>query len=487
MKGNTGKSNSADKSFWVTFLFYYLWGIMTLGGGILLVLVLHFEIFNEVLVYWASVLFGILFIWSIWSWRQLTATSFDAYTLFLISAILFNGGEALLRSVHINFSPSFFEYFGERTVAETLCLVLLGLYAFHVGALVCGKISMPVKISFQSDDPADFKDIRLVGWVLISISFLPTVIYFQDSLSSVMSYGYFSLFNLDPAIGFAATNQVLATFLIPGILFLLTGSRGKLFNLIIAIFLICSYTSVRMFLGSRAWAAMPIIVFVLIWHRNIYRIPKIILFSGGLLLLFVIFPLIGEIRNIPGQERLSYPIMADKFYSLENPIRSIFSEMGSSIKTVAHTLELVPDIRAYDFGAGYLNAVFAIVPNFVWPIHPVIARGTASDWLIKAIDPISAYLGGGMGYSFIAESYLNFGWIGSPMLLFGFGFAYAKLVLWAQKSNDPARMAMLASFLSSFLFFPRSETALLIRPLIWYALIPYLMVLSIRYLRNRFR
>ena len=196
MKGNTGKGNSADKSFWVTFLFYYLWGIITLAGGILLVLVLHFEIYNEVLVYWASVLFGILFIWSIWSWRQLTATSFDAYTLFLISAILFNGGEALLRSVHINFRPSFFEYFGERTVAETLCLVLLGLYAFHVGALVCGKISMRVKNSFQSDDPADFKDIRLVGWVLISISFLPTVLYFQDSLSSVMSYGYFSLFNI---------------------------------------------------------------------------------------------------------------------------------------------------------------------------------------------------------------------------------------------------------------------------------------------------
>jgi oligosaccharide repeat unit polymerase len=478
---------SAHNTFWMNFIFYYLWGLITLGGGIILILVLHFEIFNEVLIYWASVFLGILFIYSIWSWRYITGSIFDAYTLFLISAVLFNAGEALLRSVNIGPSVFFYEHFCDKTVAETLCLVMLGLYAFHLGALVCGKMSLRIRYILQAGDIPDVRDVRLIGWILISLSFLPAFFYLQDSISHVMSYGYFYLYTLDFVTSFAATDQVLATFVVPGILFLLTGSRGNLSNRIISIILIVGFTSVRLFLGSRASAAMPMIVFVLVWHRYIYRIPRIFLFSGAMILIFLIFPLVGEIRNIPGQQRLSYTMLGEILFSIDNPIVSILSEMGSSIRTVAHTLELVPEVRSYDLGAGYLNAVFTVVPNLFWPIHPAIARGTASDWLVKTIDPLTAYLGGGMGYSFIAESYLNFGWLGCPIVLFAFGFAYAKLVFWAQQSIDIARIAMLASFLSFFLFFPRSESVVVIRPLIWYALVPYLMVLSIRYMKNIFR
>ena len=471
----------------MNFIFYYLWGLITFGGGIILILVLHFEIFNEVLIYWASVFLAILFVYSLWSWKHITGSIFDSYTLFLISAVLFNAGETLLKSANIGSSPFFYEHFSERTVGETLCLVLLGLYAFHLGALTCGKMSIRVGNAYQENKIADARDIRLVGWILISISFLPAFFYFQDSLSHVMSYGYFSLFKSDPATSFAATDQILATFLVPGILFLLAGSRGKLFILIVSIILIVGYTSIRLFLGSRAWASMPFIVFVFIFHRYIYRIPKSLLLGGGILLLFLIFPFIGEIRNIPGHQRLSYGVMTGALSSMGNPIISILSEMGGSIRTVAYTLELVPGIRGYDFGAGYLNALFAVIPNLFWPVHPAILRGTASDWMTMTIEPISAYMGGGMGYSFIAESYLNFGWTGSPFVLFGFGFVYTKLVFWAQNSRDPARIAMLASFLAFFLFFARSESVLVIRPLIWYALVPYLMVLSIRYLKKIFR
>jgi oligosaccharide repeat unit polymerase len=482
-----GKDNSLNMSFWTNFIFYYLWALITLFGGIILLLVLHFEIFNEVLIYWTSAFLVILYIYSLWSWKYMTGSFFDAYTLFFISAALFNGGEAFLRSVNIDPRGLFYEHFSERTVAETLCLVLLGLYAFHLGALTCGKMSPRVTNKICEDDIVDARDIRLVGWILVSISFLPAILYLQDSLSHVMSYGYFSLFKSEPATSFAATDQVLATFLVPGILFLLAGSRGKLFTLIVSIILIVGYTSIRIYLGSRAWGAMPLIVFVFILHRYIYKIPKLLLLSGGILLLFLIFPIVGEIRNIPGYQRFSYGVMTDAFLSMGNPIVNILSEMGGSIRTVGHTLELVPDIRGYDFGVGYLNALFAVIPNLFWSIHPAILRGTASDWITMTIDPISAYIGGGIGYSFIAESYLNFGWIGSPLVLFGFGFAYAKLVFWAQKSRDPARIAMLGSFLAFFLFFARSESVLVIRPLIWYALVPYLMVVSIRYLEKAFR
>ncbi len=88
--------------------------------------------------------------------------------------------------------------------------------------------------------------------------------------------------------------------------------------------------------------------------------------------------------------------------------------------------------------------------------------------------------GGSLGYSFIAEAYLNFGWIGAPITLGIIGFLFAKLVSWAERSGQPARLAMVACFLTFFLFFSRSEAASNIRLLVWYSLLPYLAVHAVR-------
>lgn len=155
--------------------------------------------------------------------------------------------------------------------------------------------------------------------------------------------------------------------------------------------------------------------------------------------------------------------------------------MGGSMQTVTYTIELVPGTRAYDMGDSYYYAALTAVPNLFWRVNPGVARGLLSDWLIREVDPYTASVGGGLGYSFIAEAYLNFGWWGVPLVLGLIGLLFGGLVLWAGRSGDIARLATVASFASFFLFFARGEAALVVRGLVWYAILPYLAILYLRH------
>ncbi len=153
--------------------------------------------------------------------------------------------------------------------------------------------------------------------------------------------------------------------------------------------------------------------------------------------------------------------------------------MGSSMSTTAHTLTLVPSTRPFDEGEGYLYAALTLFPNLFWDIHPTIVRGTANDWLVRSINPWLAARGGAYGYSCIAEAYLNFGRPGVVLMMGLYGMMFVWLILWAEKSGDPARLALVATILAIVLRFPRDEVAGVIRPVVWNAVLPYLSVVVV--------
>ena len=155
------------------------------------------------------------------------------------------------------------------------------------------------------------------------------------------------------------------------------------------------------------------------------------------------------------------------------------------MRNVAHTWELVPSHRDYDLGSGYFYALSTALPNVFADLHPAIARGTASAWLVNTVEPVLARVGGGLGYSFIPEAYLNFGWFGVVLVPAVIGYAVVRAVAWAERSSDPARLAALACFLPSLLFFARAETTMVVRPLLWYSVAPYALLHFVRRARTR--
>jgi oligosaccharide repeat unit polymerase len=465
------------------FLFFLIISII-LGNS-------SFDLPREVWVYAISIVIVVCFLYAVGSWYVITGQLFDPYVLFLVAAMLFTGGQALIEIFKIEPAPVFNIYnkVHAKTVLSALFLVSLGLLSFQSGGLVAalqhgGKKAQVPSWRFSDPNRVQFV-LRTAGWLLLLLSFVPAISQLRTTINTVISGGYWAVFQIDRGIGLEGSQRVLSLFLVPGILFLLAGSKGKLFPLLVSALLIFSYVTIQFFVGSRMLAMMPLLAYAWLWHRVIHPLPRRLLFVSALIIGLVVFPLVSRYRTTAGDIRIATPsLILQTFTSIENPLVSSLTEMASTIYTVAQTLELVPSVRPFGLGSSYYYSLFSLVPNLFWSANPSSANELAK-WFSWTVSPGYAAYGGGWGYSFVAEAYLNFGWIGMPIILMLLGYFYARFVLWASSSFDLAKMAFLASFSSFFYLFARGEIASMPRYFFWYSLLPYLLVIaSIRFMKR---
>jgi oligosaccharide repeat unit polymerase len=411
-------------------------------------------------------------VWSLWSWWLMTGTLFDPYIMFMMSLFLFNAGQTLLEIVGLNAHGMLGGIFDDEVLVGTLYMVLLGINFTHLGGLLA--VRRRRTSCFATWSIADGHALRTVGWILLVCSVIPSSLLLWKTTTTVMAGGYMAAYQREAPTGVAAGPQLIAMFIVPAALLLLAGANGRMREKMSATIVMGLHTLIQLFLGYRSTAIMPACAFLWLWHGCEGKIKTRWLLGAGLLLVMVIVPLSRETRTFTGAERVDLQAFANTYVTIENPIVSTISEMGGSMITVAYTYVLVPSTRVFDDGAGYAYAALTLLPNLFWSVHPTIARGTASDWLIQTVDPFGAMRQGGLGYSCIAEAYLNFGWAGVPIIMCLIGFGVATLTAFGTE-GDRRGLAMAAIFTAFVLRFPRDEAASLVRAFVWYSWLPYVV------------
>ena len=421
------------------------------------------------------------FIWILWSWYKIKLGIFNPYGLFLLAAFFFNLSPIILSLIPGNAQISLINFFPIDISAQTIIIADLCFVGLHLGALIAVKFSgrKPIRGWTISD-----RDLTLVGYLLILISIYPLYLTMRESIQLSISLGYNSLYRQSIGTGLLAGPTILADFIVPGVLFLLVASKKNKPNLILSLFLIVGYTVAQLILGKRAVAIMPLIAYVWLWHKTIKPINFGLLTIMSSFFLFFIFPIIRVSRNIAGLSRLSWQTISGLLANT-NPFLDVLNEMGSTMQTISHTVQLIPNYRHFDWGMSYFYGLTTIIPNFFWQTHPVIVHGTFGSWLISAINPTVARMGGSIGFSFIAEAYANFGIYGGPIIIALIGYLFVSFSEFVEKSNNKAYLAAIATYLSFFLFFARSESFAIIRPFAWYAVIPLLLCIIIPKLRPK--
>ena len=435
-------------------------------------------------VYSISLVIVVCFLYAIWSWAAITGRLFDPYVLFLVAAMLFTGGQAIIEIFNIR-PAEVFDIYGKAqatTVLSALFLVSLGLLAFQSGGMVAALQRTGNKAQLHVRSSGDPNRVRFVlrtaGWLLIMLSFFPAISQLRTTINTVRAGAYWAVFQMNQGTGLEGSERVLSLFLVPGALFLLAGSKRKPFSLLVSALLVFSYVTIQFFIGSRMLAAMPLLAFAWLWHRSVRPLPPLLLLILAMVIGFVVFPVVSIYRTIAGDIRILSPsLVLHTFTSIGNPLVASITEMASTIYTVTGTLELVPSVRPFALGSSYYYALFSLVPNLFWRINPASANELAR-WFSWTVSPDYAALGGGWGYSFVAEAYLNFGWIGMPIVLMLIGYIYARFVIWAGNSDNPAKLALLASFSSFFYLYARGEIASMPRYFVWYSLLPYFVVMA---------
>lgn len=428
---------------------------------------------TEPAVYFGSVVVASVIVWDFLSWRLAGRSVFEPYGFFLLAAAVFNGGHSILEIAGVDSGGVIGGRIAPDTARLALHLVAIGLASLHFGALAATGPRKAFNLSLRRhyNDVSRQQAIRTVGWWCLGVAAIPMMLVLRDVIVTVGSQGYGGLYNRSRDAQLPGFTLALASFLIPAAMFLTGGSAGKKTPIRVASLLILLYACVMLMVGCRAPATMVLTAFVWLWHRTVRPISRVTLLAAAIALL-VTFPLLAAVRNTAGIWRDPAQIMVAAA-NQTNPIVAALSEMGNSLLTVADTLTLVPSVRPYDFGVSYAYAASALVPNIGWDVHPVVAHGLWGDWLIRSVDPTRASVGGGLGFSFIAEAYANFGWYGMAASLAVLGWLLNRLFDWGIGTGDRARYAMIATFLAFFLIFARGESAAVTRSLGWYAALPY--------------
>jgi oligosaccharide repeat unit polymerase len=388
--------------------------------------------------------------------------------MFITALFLFNAGQAPLEVLGLNGQGILGNRFDGETVVATLLLVSIGLSVTHLGALLAVRpTTVPRRPRFAVSGQA----LRAIGWILLIVSAVPSVLLLRNAVNTVVAGGYMSLYQREAAIGVAAGPQVLAMFLVPAAIFLLAGAEGRALEKVTAATVICGYTLIQLFTGARSAAIMPVCALAWLWDRLEWKL-KLRWVVAAMLFALAVSAVSRETRDRTNDERLSPKTFVDSYSSLENPIVSTVSEMGGSMAVVAYTYVLVPSSRPFDNGIDYAYALLTVVPNLFWTIHPTISHGTLSEWLVWTVDPFLASRQGGLGFSCIAEAYLNFGWTGVGIIMTLVGFCAGKLGI-AGRQADRGHLALVAAFTAFALTFPRDEAASLVRAFAWFSLLPY--------------
>lgn len=405
-------------------------------------------------------------LWAFLSWRRVTGRLVDGYSLFLLAVLLFNGGHLVLGPFGLLRNGILDGNFDPRTLARSAALVLASVAWFHLGGLVFGRGGARSRPGPAALDEG-VRGFRAVGVAYLAVGVPAAMVTLVRSVRLAAAEGYLALYRQTQLTGWENWQAVVAGFAVPGVLILAATSTRRR-TVVTAWAVTVVYAVLTLLTGARAAAAMALLPMLLVHHRAVRALRPAVGISLAVLAL-VGLPLIAALRDFSAEDRAEAVRSESRSVS---PATALVKEMGNSMQTVALTLDLVPVERPFEYGAGYLRALTTVVPNLFWDTHPFAAEGSYSQWLVWRVEPLTASLGGGIGYSMIAEAYVNGTLVGALAIMLVGGSLLAAAVARTRGRRDGIAIATEALLLGALLALPRGESSDVARPLMWNVLLP---------------
>jgi len=215
-----------------------------------------------------------------------------------------------------------------------------------------------------------------------------------------------------------------------------------------------------LFLGFRGYALVPAITIFAVLHKRGVRLPRLA-YLVGLPLLLVIIPLVRAVRA----ERLADRGITTTL-TIQAPLLAL-EEMGGSLRALVHTIQFL-DTEPLRWGQTYWQALRSAVPNvaFRWQggEYLPVEQLPPSHWMTLQAAPDAYRAHGGLGFSAVAEPYMNFGAPGVA----AYFFLLALLLVAAYRFDvsRPTRLAMWGVVLGPLLWTVRNDFHGFFRPVL---------------------
>jgi O-antigen polysaccharide polymerase Wzy len=256
-------------------------------------------------------------------------------------------------------------------------------------------------------------------------------------------------------------------FALMGFVIAAAGARPRQFTWLFPAFLI-AFSPMFLF-GYRGQVIVFLITGLIIWHLKAPRTARRVAFFA-FLAVFIAAPGIKLLRNSK-EMRLSDALVAAR------PL-VVIQEAGHALRPLKATLAQLDRGESYWWGSSYLNAASRVVPNIrpYWRAPSRTYATAPAQWITMEVLPWDYEHFGGMGYSAIAEPYLNFGPAGVCVFFLLLGFLLARFD--PSSFCDVFHLAIITCVFAGLLWTVRNDIANMTRPALWGAMV----VLIIRHL-----
>ncbi|SHJ79160.1 O-antigen polysaccharide polymerase Wzy [Clostridium amylolyticum] len=357
----------------------------------------------------------VIFVWIILTWHRFEKNFINLYSFFMAFSVLFYLGQPialLLTNENTRLKVHSIEMYPYALLNKTLLYVLVAYLLIHIGAILFKK-KIAISKKFFKENYDYTMAMNIVGFFLLIISTIPTLILISNSLKAVLEHGYIGLFIASNTIAVnGGLIGITAGFFIPSLFILLIANshKKKKWYIYSGIFFI--YIIIVFILGRRGENSIYLLGYILIWHNLISpitgkKLVKILIF--GFIMIFIL-AIISQVRAYLNTGNI-IEIISNLILNLDllEFIRDMFGEFGITLLVPATIIDKVPSAIPFYNGKSILNFFLLMIPNVFWDINPGLIDGTLEGIVSPFIRQGTL---GGVGGSFVAEIYYNFGYFG---------------------------------------------------------------------------
>lgn len=437
---------------------------------------------------WGIITILFLF-WGVFSWYIITRKVISYYNVFLSIALIFHFGQSwvevlTLDSIQYTNLNVFFSV-GKINVAYYYSFVAIVI--FHTMALISGYIIIVRNKNKQTvntiQDKAKLPNyIKSFSLLLFTISFIAK---FQIDIKYALiaiERGYLAIFEGIQMSRYWKYLFIINGFYFPSVyLLLFVYKKSKqIFNTIL-IFVVLYSLAYGLIIGNRG-AAFMFIIAVLMYRHTIYKKFSInealgILVFGMVLLSVSSFI---SITRVVAHGSLSFESFIEALRG-SNLILSSMAEFGTTITTLLVAMKYIPGQYPFAGGITYLASAVVILPDvlgvFSW-LQPFISF---SGMLTK--------LHTGLGGSFIAEAYFNYGNNGFYIMSITgviIGIFATKLDCATEKSKNSLSYVWASLLFFSSLMYIRDQLYSITSGLLQYMIYPWILYYIYKSVIRRF-
>ncbi len=399
---------------------------------------------------------------------------FDFQMILYFVLFLFNGGgitikqflSAYTSAPLIAFAPfnaSVFLPFLEQDVIEAQVFICWVLGSLTVGLCLASHSSAATRPS-QKETQNESQSMYRAGMFLSVLSAPFAVIALLGTFRAVRHGGYQALYS--SGLTAESSYTQLASGLIPGVLYLLAArGKGRSSQILIfgGLFVHCAPIAMS---GERVFAFHGVAAMVFLYHFRVRRIPPMMLVSV-LAFAMILSTALFSARNAIKGKAVTADVLMQKLTDVYANMEYFLDETGRSMCTVFYTQMTVPSHRDFEWGYTAVRSCLATVPGILPPEESEFEGA----WLTRVIAPLVFANHGGIGFSLIAEGFLNFGWY-APLFCVPLWYFVARASSEIHRDRGSPKIAYAAVCISFVLMGARGSTLTFMRKLLTLVVVP---------------